>query len=115
MAKNTLLGSKKMSNKYIEIDKRRIGPDFAPYIIAEMSANHNGDINKAMKILEMAKECGADAIKLQTYTQDTLTIDCETPDFKIEGGLWHGRTLYDLYREAHMPWDWHVPLFKKAK
>ena len=104
-----------MSNKYIEIDKRRIGPDFAPYIIAEMSANHNGDINKAMKILEMAKECGADAIKLQTYTQDTLTIDCQKSDFKIEGGLWHGRTLYDLYTEAHMPWDWHVPLFKKAK
>lgn len=104
-----------MSNKYIEIDKRRIGPDFAPYIIAEMSANHNGDINKAMKILEMAKECGADAVKLQTYTQDTLTIDCEKPDFKIEGGLWHGRTLYDLYTQAHMPWDWHVPLFEKAK
>ena len=104
-----------MKTKFIEIDNRKIGPDFPPYIIAELSANHNGDINRAFEILEMAKECGADAIKLQTYTQDTLTIDCDKPDFKIEGGLWHGRTLYDLYSEAHMPWEWHEPLFKKAK
>ena len=104
-----------MKTKFIEIDNRKIGPDFPPYIIAELSANHNGDINRAFEILEMAKECGADAIKLQTYTQDTLTIDCDKPDFKIEGGLWHGRTLYDLYSEAHMPWEWHKPLFKKAK
>jgi N-acetylneuraminate synthase len=105
----------KNNNKYIEIAGQKIGPDFPPYIIAELSANHNGDINRAFEILEMAKECGADAIKLQTYTQDTLTIDCDKPDFKIEGGLWHGRTLYDLYTEAHMPWEWHKPLFAKAK
>ena len=105
----------KNNNKYIEIAGQKIGPDFPPYIIAELSANHNGDINRAFEILEMAKECGADAIKLQTYTQDTLTIDCDKPDFKIEGGLWDGRTLYDLYTEAHMPWDWHKPLFAKAK
>ncbi|TWX54032.1 pseudaminic acid synthase [Colwellia hornerae] len=105
----------KNENKFVEIDNRKIGPDFPPYIIAELSANHNGDINRAFKILEMAKDCGADAIKLQTYTQDTLTIDCDKPDFKITGGLWDGRTLYDLYTEAHMPWDWHKPLFEKAK
>lgn len=104
-----------MKTKFVEIDNRKIGPDYPPYIIAELSANHNGDINRAFEILEMAKRCGADAIKLQTYTQDTLTIDCDKPDFKIEGGLWDGRTLYDLYTEAHMPWDWHKPLFAKAK
>lgn len=102
-------------NEFITIDGKKIGPDFPPYIIAELSANHNGDINRAFKILEMAKRCGADAIKLQTYTQDTLTIDCDKPDFKIEGGLWDGRTLYDLYSEAHMPFPWHKPLFEKAK
>lgn len=102
-------------NKYITIDNRKIGSDFSPYIIAEMSANHNGDISRAFEILEMAKRCGADAIKIQTYTQDTLTIDCDKPEFKVEGGLWNGRTLYDLYTEAHMPWEWHKPLFEKAK
>jgi pseudaminic acid synthase len=117
MGINIQLGLKKMKNKnkFVEIDNRKIGPDFPPYIIAELSANHNGDINRAFEILEMAKECGADAIKLQTYTQDTLTIDCDKPDFKISGGLWDGRTLYDLYTEAHMPWEWHKPLFTKAK
>jgi pseudaminic acid synthase len=105
----------KNNNKFVEIDGQKIGPDYPPYIIAELSANHNGDINRAFEILEMAKECGADAIKLQTYTQDTLTIDCDKPDFKIQGGLWDGRTLYDLYTEAHMPWEWHKPLFAKAK
>lgn len=99
----------------IVIDGRKIGPKYPPYIIAELSANHNGDIERACRILEMAKECGADAIKLQTYTQDTLTINCSRDDFIIKGGLWKGRTLYDLYAEAHMPWDWHKPLFKKAK
>ena len=102
-------------NKYITIDNRKIGSDFSPYIIAEMSANHNGDISRAFEILEMAKRCGADAVKIQTYTQDTLTIDCDKPEFKVEGGLWNGRTLYDLYTEAHMPWEWHKPLFEKAK
>ena len=104
-----------MKNNFIEIDGRKIGPQYAPYIIAELSANHNGDINRAFEILEMAKECGADAIKIQTYTQDTLTIDCDKEDFKIKGGLWDNRTLYDLYTEAHMPWEWHKPLFDRAK
>lgn len=102
-------------NEFITIDGKKIGPDFPPYIIAELSANHNGDINRAFEILEMAKRCGADAIKIQTYTQDTLTIDCDKPEFKVKGGLWDGRTLYDLYTEAHMPWEWHKPLFEKAE
>lgn len=102
-------------NEFITIDGKKIGPDFTPYIVAELSANHNGDINRAFEILEMAKRSGADAIKIQTYTQDTLTIDCDKPEFKVEGGLWDGRTLYDLYTEAHMPWEWHKPLFEKAK
>jgi pseudaminic acid synthase len=104
-----------MKNKFIEIDGTKIGPEHPPYIIAELSANHNGDINRAFAILEMAKECGANAIKIQTYTQDTLTIDCDKDDFKIKGGLWDNRTLYDLYAEAHMPWEWHKALFDKAK
>lgn len=102
-------------NKFITIDNRKIGPDYTPYIIAEMSANHNGDIENAFKIMQMAKECGADALKLQTYRPDTITMKSDNPDFLINGGLWDGNTLYDLYEEAHMPWDWHKPLFKKAK
>ena len=100
---------------FITIDGRNIGPEFPPYIIAELSANHNGDINRAYKIMEAAKEAGADAIKLQTYTHDTITMDCDTDDFQIKGGLWDGQTLYELYKGAHMPWDWHKPLFAKAK
>ncbi|MBR7887579.1 pseudaminic acid synthase [Marinomonas sp. A79] len=101
--------------KSIKIDNREIGPDHAPYIIAEMSANHNGSIQNAFKIMEMAKESGADAIKLQTYKPDTITMKSDNPEFMIKGGLWDGKTLYELYEEAHMPWDWHKPLFKKAK
>lgn len=102
-------------NKFIKINNREIGPDFSPYVIAELSANHNGDINRAFKIMEEAKKAGADAIKLQTYTADTITIDCDSDDFQIKGGLWDGQTLYNLYKGAQMPWDWHVPLFNKAK
>ncbi|WP_024528584.1 pseudaminic acid synthase [Serratia fonticola] len=101
--------------KYIKINNREIGPDFAPYIIAELSANHNGDINRAFKIMEEAKKAGADAIKLQTYTADTITIDCDSDEFQIKGGLWDGQTLYNLYKGAQMPWDWHTRLFEKAK
>jgi N-acetylneuraminate synthase len=100
---------------YITIDGRKIGPDYPPYVIAELSANHNGDINRAYKIMEEAKKAGADAIKLQTYTHDTITIDSDSEDFQIEGGLWGGQTLYELYKSAHMPWEWHKPLFEKAR
>ncbi|OXX68148.1 pseudaminic acid synthase [Vibrio sp. V03_P4A6T147] len=101
--------------KEISINGRKIGPDFPPYIIAELSANHNGDINRAFQIMEEAKKAGADAIKLQTYTHETITIDCDSEDFQIKGGLWDGQTLYELYKGAHMPWEWHNPLFEKAK
>jgi len=98
----------------ITIAGRKIGSDFSPYVIAEMSANHNGDIDKAYKIIEMAKLAGADAVKMQTYTPDTITIDSDLPDFQLTDGLWAGRSLYDLYKEAYTPWDWHKPLFEYA-
>jgi len=102
-------------NSFITIDNRKIGPDFPPYIIAELSANHNGDINRAYQIMEEAKKAGADAIKLQTYTHETITMDCDSEEFQIHGGLWDGQTLYELYKGAHMPWEWHELLFAKAK
>ncbi|MEZ8887942.1 pseudaminic acid synthase [Vibrio sp. 10N.247.311.14] len=102
-------------NKFITIDGRKIGPDYSPYIIAELSANHNGDINRAYQIMEEAKKAGADAIKLQSYTHETITMDCDSEEFQIHGGLWDGQTLYELYKGAHMPWDWHELLFAKAK
>ena len=97
------------------INGRKIEFGAKPYIIAEMSANHNGNINNAFKIIKMAKMCGVDAIKLQTYRPDTITMDINTPEFMIEGGLWHGKSLYELYESAFMPWDWHIPLFDYAK
>lgn len=103
-------------NPYITLNHRKIGADYAPYIIAEMSANHNGSIENAFKIIEQAKLCGADAVKLQTYTADTITLSSRTPEFMIGGGtLWDGQSLHELYQKAHMPWDWHQPLFEYAK
>ena len=100
---------------FITINGRKIGNSFSPYIIAEMSASHNGDINNAYKIIDMAKLSGADCVKLQTYTPDTLTIDSVLPDFQLTEGLWAGQSLYDLYKGAFMPWEWHQPLFNYAK
>lgn len=102
-------------NAHISIDGRKIGTDYAPYIIAEMSANHNGSIENAFKIIEQAKRCGADAVKLQTYTADTITLDSRAPEFMIRGTLWDGQSLHELYQKAHMPWDWHKPLFDFAR
>ena len=102
-------------NAHISIDGRKIGTDYAPYIIAEMSANHNGSIENAFKIIEQAKRCGADAVKLQTYTADTITLNSCAPEFMIRGTLWDGQSLHELYQKAHMPWDWHKPLFDFAR
>lgn len=98
----------------ITIAGRDISVEAPPYVIAEMSANHNGSIDTAFAIIEAAKKAGADAVKIQTYTADTITLDCDSEDFQISGGLWGGKTLHQLYREAHMPWDWHKALFGHA-
>lgn len=102
-------------NKTITINGRKIGVDHAPFIIAEISANHNGSMDTAKKIIHQAKSCGADAVKLQTYTADTITLNSQSDEFMIKGGLWDGQSLYELYQKAHMPWEWHKPLFEYAK
>ena len=99
----------------IHIEGRAIRPDHPPYIIAELSANHNGSIERAFETIDAAQRCGADAIKLQTYTADTMTIDCDAPDFMIKGGLWDGFKLYDLYKWAETPYEWHEALFAHAR
>lgn len=99
----------------IEIAGRKIGPGLEPYVICEISANHKGQLDKAIELLEAAAATGADAIKIQTYTPDTMTIDHDGADFQIEGGPWAGRSLYDLYREAQTPFEWHEALFKRGR
>ena len=97
-------------NGYFEINGRRIGPGCSPYVVAEISANHSQNFEQAAKLIKAASEAGADAIKLQTYTPDTLTIDCNNEYFQINGTPWDGRTLYDLYKEVYMPWEWQPKL-----
>ncbi|MGB0852603.1 MAG: pseudaminic acid synthase [Pikeienuella sp.] len=99
----------------VTIDGREIGPGLEPYVICELSANHNGSLERALEMIDAAAATGADAIKVQTYTPDTLTIDHDGPGFRIEGGLWHGRTLYDLYSEAYTPFEWHEAMFARAR
>lgn len=101
-------------NKNIKIGKKWIGDDYEPFIIAEMSANHGNNINKAIEIIKEAKKAGADAIKIQTYTADTLTIDCKEKAFEAKGA-WEGQYLYDLYLGASMPWEWTPTLQKVAQ
>ena len=99
----------------MKIGNKEIGGDNPCFIIAELSANHNGELEVALETIRAAKRTGADAIKLQTYTPDTLTIDCDNEYFKIGGGtLWDGKTLYELYGEAYTPWEWHKRLFEVA-
>lgn len=101
----------------IRIGDVPVGPGEQPFIIAEMSGNHNGDLQRALDIVSMAADAGAHAVKLQTYTADTITIDADTPAFRISEGheLWDGRRLYDLYEEAHTPWEWHEQIFSHAR
>ncbi len=94
---------------------RMVGPGHPPLLVAELSGNHNGELGRALELIRAAAEAGAGAVKLQTYTADTITIDHTGPGFQIEGGLWHGRSLYALYQEAHTPWDWHATLFAEAR
>lgn len=99
----------------LTINGREIGAGHRPFIIAEVSANHNGSIDRALETIAAAAEMGADAVKIQTYTPDSMTIDCDKSDFVIDGGLWDGYKLYDLYKEAYTPYEWHEAMFAKAK
>jgi pseudaminic acid synthase len=106
-----------MNNNFtiVTIEGRDIGSEFPPYVIAEISGNHNGDINNAIDLITIAKKSGADAVKIQTYTPNTITIKSDREEFKIKEGIWDGYTLYDLYEKAHTPWDWHKILFAHAR
>src|SRR2546423_1069793 len=99
----------------VRINSRPIGPGHPVYLVAELSGNHNGDYSRALALVHAAADAGADAIKLQTYTPDTLTIDSDAADFIVPGnGPWSGRSLYELYKEAQTPWEWHANLFAEA-
>lgn len=102
-------------NNFITIDGKKIGEGFPPYIVAELSANHNGSIERAKKIMHSAKLSGASAVKLQTYTADTITINSHADDFLIKEGLWQGKSLYELYKWAETPFEWHKDLFDYAR
>ena len=100
-----------MFDSHLEIDGRRIGPGEPTYVIAELSANHQQDLDRAIELIQRAHQAGADAIKLQTYTADSLTLDSDLPHFQIQGGtVWDGQRLYDLYQAAATPWSWHAKL-----
>jgi len=99
----------------MKIGKFEINSNSKVFIIAELSANHNGSIDIAIETVRAAKRSGADCIKLQTYTADTITIDCDKDDFIIDGTIWEGRNLHSLYEEAYLPWEWHKKLWKLRK
>jgi N-acetylneuraminate synthase len=104
-----------MSAPFIEIAGRKIGAEHSPYVICELSGNHNGSLERCLTMVDAAADTGCDAIKIQTYTADTITLDVDRPEFKIHGGLWDGRTLYELYEEAHTPFEWHAAIFERAR
>ena len=99
----------------IEIAGRKIGPAHPPYVICELSGNHNGSLERCLTMVDAAADTGCDAIKIQTYTADTITMDVDRPEFRIHGGLWDGRSLYELYQEAHTPFEWHAAIFERAR
>lgn len=101
----------------ISIEGRTIGEGHRPFVIAEMSGNHNHSLERALEIVEVAAKTGVDALKIQTYTPDTMTLNINTGDFFISDpkNLWHGRSLYDLYSEAYTPWEWHAPIFSRCR
>jgi len=105
------------SSRSVPVGKTAMGPDHEPFVIAEVSGNHNGDLQRALAIVDAAAEAGAHAIKLQTYRPDTITIDADGPAFQISGDhkLWAGRNLYQLYEQAHTPWEWHEPIFERIR
>jgi len=102
-------------DKIINIGSNIISDDSPAYIIAEMSANHNGSLETAKEIVRAIKETGADCVKVQTYTADTITMDCKNEYFTLQGGTWDGQNLYDLYKNAYMPWEWQAELKKEAE
>ena len=101
--------------EYINLDGTKVGQNFDPYIVAEMSGNHNGKIENALAIIKEAKKCGANAVKIQTYKPDTITINHDSKEFIKQKGLWKGWKLFDLYEEAHTPWEWHERLYEYAR
>ncbi|WP_417419503.1 pseudaminic acid synthase [Hoeflea sp.] len=99
----------------LSIAGRRIGPDHPPYVISELSANHNGNLDVALRLIDAAAASGADAVKIQTYTADTITLNSTRPEFQITSGKWAGQSLYELYESAHTPWEWHAAMFDHAR
>jgi pseudaminic acid synthase len=105
-----------MELPFVKIGGRKVGLNYSPYVVAEMSANHLGDFDQAVNIVKAAAQSGADAIKLQTFTADSLSLDVDNEYFKLDKrGLWAGMTQHQLYEEAHMPWEWHEDLFKLGR
>ncbi|WP_188037123.1 pseudaminic acid synthase [Actinotalea sp. JY-7885] len=105
------------ASRTVRIGEHVVGEEHRPFVVAEMSGNHNGDLGRALAIVDAIAQSGAQAVKLQTYTAETITIDADGPAFRVSSGheLWGGKNLYQLYTEAHTPWEWHAPIFERAR